>query len=118
MQSPDQRQDHVTVGCGDNVSEHLMREADSWRRVVGRWDVTGKESPAVGVLEWRTARGQAQGTGLIGGDCLVERHQKKPPNDSQHRKACSIKGIGACQYSSRENDFYSFPLISIHLLLV
>lgn len=41
-----------------------------------RWDVTGKGSPAVGVLGWRTARGQAQGTGLLGEDCLVERHRR------------------------------------------
>lgn len=58
------------------MSEHLRREADFWRRAVVRWDVTGKGSPAVGVLGWRTARGQAQGTGLLGEDCLVERHRR------------------------------------------
>lgn len=45
------------------VCERLRREADFQRRraAVGRWDVTGKGSPAVGVLEWADCK--RSGTG-------------------------------------------------------
>lgn len=99
------------------VCESLRREADFWRRAVGRWDVTGQGSPPVGVVGWEDCKRSDTRPRAHMRETVLWKGTRRNLLMTA-RKTCSIKRIGTCQYCSRENelvkDFYSLPPISIH----